>query len=247
MIQDSISVITANLNTIDSIPRLADSLNDQTDLNFTWIIVDGGSTDGSVEWVRKCNFKFNINIIEGKDFGIYDAINKGIRSCVSNYYLVAGADDILSSDAIENFKNTIRTSKADIITATVKCGDNLIKAKGPTKTWLYGQSAFLSNHSVGIVIKMSLHKELGYYTNRFPIAADQLFLMKCQEYGKKINEYSFIAGRYNLEGTSSLDRVGSSVELFRIQIELKRNYFLQLLLLVYRLIKFKLIMLNGRG
>ena len=47
-----ISVVTATFNAMEHLPRLVDSLLEQTDNNFEWIIADGGSTDGTVEYLN---------------------------------------------------------------------------------------------------------------------------------------------------------------------------------------------------
>ena len=236
----SISVITANLNTIDCIRHLVNCLHFQTDQEFTWIVVDGGSTDGSIELVENCGSNFNLLILKGQDFGIYDALNKGLRSCHDEYYLVVGADDTLEPGTIENYKSAIKRSDADIITAKVHFGSKVLASRGRHSAWLFGQSAIVSNHAVGTVIRRKLHNELGYYSNRFPIAADQIFIMKCLALNKRFYETDFIAGRFNQGGVSDRDQLGSITELYRIQLELNRNFTIQFLLLIYRMLKIRL-------
>lgn len=72
-----INIITINKNNLVGLIRTANSILSQTDLNFRWIIIDGNSTDGSVEFVKKIEFE-NLSVIIGNDNGIYDAMNKGI-------------------------------------------------------------------------------------------------------------------------------------------------------------------------
>ena len=65
------SVITATFNAANTINNLVESLRKQTDQNFKWIVVDGMSTDNTLEIIRKQNHQFNkLIIINENDFGI---------------------------------------------------------------------------------------------------------------------------------------------------------------------------------
>ena len=82
-----ISVITAVYNAEDCIQHLIESLRKQNDQNFEWVVVDGLSTDSTLEILKKID-DLNIKIISEVDFGIYDALNKGVKAVV----LKTGAD-----------------------------------------------------------------------------------------------------------------------------------------------------------
>jgi glycosyltransferase involved in cell wall biosynthesis len=89
-----ISVITATFNSEKNISVLIKSLSSQTDKNFEWIVADGGSEDKTLTLVRSIE-GVEFEILNGPDFGIYDALNKAIKECRSDYYIVAGSDDSL--------------------------------------------------------------------------------------------------------------------------------------------------------
>ncbi|TXH54102.1 MAG: glycosyltransferase, partial [Bacteroidia bacterium] len=101
-----ISIITAVYNGADCIHPLIESLRQQTDQNFEWVVVDGLSTDNTLDILKQIN-DLNIKIISEADFGIYDAFNKGIKACNGEFYLVAGADDVFYPNAIMDYKNTL--------------------------------------------------------------------------------------------------------------------------------------------
>ena len=65
--------------------------------NFEYIVVDGGSTDQTIEYLKSRENEIDYYISE-KDYGIYDAINKGLSFARGEYVLLIHADDILKSD-----------------------------------------------------------------------------------------------------------------------------------------------------
>jgi len=76
-----ISVITPSYNMLPYLRRCAASVADQEGGKFEHIVIDGGSTDGSGEWLAK---QGHIRSISEKDNGMYDAINKGLKQANGN-------------------------------------------------------------------------------------------------------------------------------------------------------------------
>lgn len=226
-----ISVITAAYNVEACILSLIESLRSQQDKDFEWVIIDGASTDRTLEILKSIN-DLNIKIISEPDFGIYDALNKGIKVCSGEYYLVAGADDIFFENAIKDYKNGISTD-VKMISAKVMVGSEAIGARG--KPWQYGQSAYISNHSVGVLVHKSLHNKYGWYSKKFPIAADQYFIQSCALNHERIIIIDSVVGEFSLYGVSSYDHLGAVTELFRIQILLGYNKWLQFFIYMLRL------------
>lgn len=70
-----ISVVTPSYNMLDYLRRCAASVRDQSGPEFEHIVMDGGSTDGTVEWLRE---QPQIQSVSGKDGGMYDAVNRGL-------------------------------------------------------------------------------------------------------------------------------------------------------------------------
>ena len=66
----SISVISATYNATSVLPDLINSLLNQTDQQFEWVVVDGASTDKTVELVQSCKLA-NVNLLSERDCGIY--------------------------------------------------------------------------------------------------------------------------------------------------------------------------------
>lgn len=232
-----ISIITATYNAAQHLPRLIASLRAQTNKNFEWVVADGGSTDGTLGLLNEVK---NIDVIidSRPDFGIYDALNRAIKLCSGEYYLVLGADDELCTDSIDNFLIVLHNNNfPDIVAANVKREDGFILT--PTKKWkfFFSQRRYVAAHAVGTLINKKLHSDYGFYSAKFPIAADQLFLKTVGDAGCKIHYEEFIAGKFCMNGISNTDRIGAISEFFRIQLMTGESKGIQFLLYFLRLLK----------
>ena len=70
-----LSIITVNYNNLSGLKKTLDSVISQTSKDFEWIVIDGGSTDGSKELLEEYSDKISYWVSE-KDHGIYEAMNK---------------------------------------------------------------------------------------------------------------------------------------------------------------------------
>lgn len=235
----TLSIVTATCNAAQHIPRLIASLEAQTDQDFEWVVADGGSTDGTLDILHSAaNRLKNVKIDSRPDFGIYDALNRAVKMCNGDYYLVAGADDVFFSQAIADYRAAIAASGADLVTASIESGGCV---RGPRKRqwpWLYGPFAFVSGHAIGVALRCKLHESYGYYSRHFPIAADQLFLLKVIRGGASVSIQKFVAGRFESAlGTSGRDVLGNLLEGYRVQVAMGNSLMLQSLLVALRIIK----------
>jgi glycosyltransferase involved in cell wall biosynthesis len=230
-----ISVVTATYNAVSFLPRLIDSLSNQSDKDFQWVVADGLSTDGTLELLKSVQ-GMDIVILSQEDFGIYDALNRAIKSASGQYYIVCGADDFFHNNAIKDFRRSITTSKADIVTARAKYGSRYLKVRN-NAPWLWGHPAYISSHTLGTAFKKDLHEFYGYYSRKYPIAADQLFVMQIMANGASRHVSDFVAGEVGSAGVSSVDRLGNATEIYRVQLALGRSKFIQTLLFLLRLFK----------
>ena len=84
MIQPKISVVTVCYNAVNDIEKTILSVINQTYPNIEYIIIDGGSTDGTMDIVNKYKDKIDV-IVSEPDKGIYDAMNKGARKSCGDF------------------------------------------------------------------------------------------------------------------------------------------------------------------
>lgn len=230
-----LSVITATYNAIEHLPKLIESLRNQEDKDFEWVVADGASTDGTVDLLKSIK-DINIKIISQEDFGIYDALNRGIKNSIGDFYLVVGADDILYKNAVKDYKLSL-SDDVDIITAPIDSEAGVLDVRGVDKSWMYAQNSYISGHAVGSIYRKKMHMNFGFYSRKFPIAADQLFVLKSIKYGAKVKRISNSVGYFNNVGVSSLDIIGSITELYRVQLIIGESKFLQTLVLLLRIFK----------
>jgi glycosyltransferase involved in cell wall biosynthesis len=232
----SFTVVTAAYNAEATLPGLIRSLQDQIDSDFEWVVADGGSTDGTLSLLREASCKLPLQLDTRADFGIYDALNRAVSMARGDYYLVVGADDQLNPDAIAKYKQACESSGADLVTAKIDIGGQIV-APRKRREWLYGMAAHVSGHSVGLAIRRSLHDCLGLYSRKFPITADQLFVLNAIHAGAKVHECDFVAGRFGTEGASGGDPFGTLIEYFRTQVVVGHSLWAQLVLVVSRLVR----------
>ncbi|SFJ05716.1 Glycosyltransferase involved in cell wall bisynthesis [Desulfomicrobium apsheronum] len=231
-----ISIVTATFNKAQDLPRLIESLRSQTNKNFEWVVADGGSTDGTLEQLKQV-LDMDVVLDSRPDFGIYDALNRAIELCSGDYYLVVGADDMLNQDAIELFYISIEKNSPDFVSALVRTDCGSIISPEKKWKWFYSQRAYIGAHAVGTLIKKSLHDSFGFYSKDFPIAADQFFVRKACDAGARISYSDFISGIFGTSGVSNIDCSGMLTESFRVQLRCGENKFIQIALLLIRLIK----------
>jgi len=98
-----LSVITINLNNKDGLRKTIDSVLCQTFTDYEFIIIDGESTDGSVDIIRQYADKISYWVSE-KDSGIYNAQNKGIKQATGEYlYFLNSGDALYENNTLEKF------------------------------------------------------------------------------------------------------------------------------------------------
>lgn len=107
------SIITINFNNCDGLRRTIESVVNQTNDNYEYIVIDGGSTDGSVDVIQKYSDRISYWVSE-KDDGIYNAMNKGVRHAHGDYCLFLNSGDSFYDKHVLN-KNLLSDNKSDIV------------------------------------------------------------------------------------------------------------------------------------
>ena len=107
------SIITINFNNCDGLRRTIESVVNQTNADYEYIVIDGGSTDGSVDVIQKYSDRISYWVSE-KDDGIYNAMNKGVRHAHGDYCLFLNSGDSFYDKHVLN-KNLLSDNKSDIV------------------------------------------------------------------------------------------------------------------------------------
>ena len=102
---------------------------------------------------------------------------------------------------------------------------------------MYGIAGIASSHSVGLLIKKSLHQQYGLYSIDLKITSDQLFVKKAIYDGSSIFRSDYITGIQNPNGYSGSDLLKFHLEFFYSQMKTEKNKSIQLIIFILRLMK----------
>lgn len=181
-----ISIITSCYNRVSTIRGAIESVLFQDYPDIEYIIVDGASTDGSVEVIRDAieGHEDRVKFISEPDHGMYEAINKGIRMATGDYIGLVHSDDFLySSHTISDIVKRLKETHADFL-----YGDGLfVNAENTDKVvrkWIGGtyrlwkvRHGWLPLHPT-CYIRREVMEKLGGYDESYMIAADTDLLVR---------------------------------------------------------------------
>lgn len=173
MINKKITVVTVCYNAADRIEQTIISVLNQTYDNIEYIIIDGGSTDGTVDTIRRYSNRITYWVSE-KDGGIYDAMNKGISIATGQYinFMNAG-DTFYSSETLKILAGRIDNN------AIIIYGDCNVKFRGsvvhkkPLKIDYLNTKLPFCHQSM--LVDVSFHKK-HLYSTKLKIASDYKFV-----------------------------------------------------------------------
>jgi glycosyltransferase involved in cell wall biosynthesis len=161
-----ISVITPSYNQVQFLERTILSVLEQGYPNLEYIVIDGGSTDGSVDIIRKYSDRLTYWVSE-PDRGQSHAINKGLKLATGKWVCWQNSDDTFYPGAFESLaKEASRTPSADLIIGNMNLVDKDdavlrdIKYVRPTYSSLLAEGMVLTNQAA--FWKRKVHEELGY-------------------------------------------------------------------------------------
>ena len=169
------------------------SFQNQNFKNKEHIIIDGGSTDGTINIIKK-NKNKNIKLVSSSDRGIYDALNKGLKISNGKIIGILHSDDFYENKfVLKNVFNAFKTSKADLV-----YGDLLYISKNfpyrKIRYWRAGEffknnlnSGWMPPHPA-VFIKSSVLKKIGKYDLNYKISSDYDFLLRALS-NKNIKKY----------------------------------------------------------
>ena len=174
-----VSIITASYNSAATIKQTITSVLQQTYANIEYIIVDGDSTDNTLQIVKTMLPIFNGRLIyiSEQDKGIYDAMNKGIRMATGDVVGILNSDDYFTAhDVIEkmvsNFTEDVAAVYGDIHFVREDDTTNCARYYSGAffKPWLV-KFGFIAPHP-SFYIRKSVYDKYGLYNIKYKISAD---------------------------------------------------------------------------
>ena len=106
--QPLVSIVTVVFNGAATLPFTMESVFGQDYPNIEYIVVDGGSTDGTVDLLRANDHRIAYWVSE-RDKGIYDAMNKGVSLCSGEWVGLINADDRYARDTVQRVVEAVRS------------------------------------------------------------------------------------------------------------------------------------------
>lgn len=178
-----ISIITVVFNGKDTIGHTIESVLSQTYKDIEYIIIDGGSTDGTVDIIK--NFEDRIAYwMSEPDNGIYDAMNKGIKVATGEIIGILNSDDMYAdSSVIEEVVNRISREKADTCYGDLVYVDknNTQKVIRQWKSGSYQKDKFkkgwMPPHPT-FFVKSEVYEKYKFFNTDFTIAADYELMLR---------------------------------------------------------------------
>lgn len=174
-----LSIITINYNNLEGLKRTVESVVNQTWQEFEYIIIDGGSTDGSKEIIADYQKRITYWVSE-KDNGIYHAMNKGINKSTGDFLIFMNSGDVFYNDTIidvlvSELKTTDAIVYGDVVLRNEKKDTERIQ-KHPEKlnfSYFYNQTICQQ----ACFIKRSLFDTIFYFNENYKITSDWEFLI----------------------------------------------------------------------
>jgi glycosyltransferase involved in cell wall biosynthesis len=217
MFQPKLSVITIVFNNVTAVERTLRSVLEQTYPSIEYIVIDGASTDGTLDILNK--YKDGIHkLVSEKDEGIYDAMNKGLALAEGDYVLFMNSgDEIYAADTVK--KVFASEPDADIYYGETEMYNEDWQSLGRRrhqapenfswKDFRYGMSI---SHQA-IYIKRSLAEP---YDRRYKLSSDIDWILKAAKKSRKIVNVKMYVAKYLVGGMSKKRHRQSLIERFHI-------------------------------
>ena len=231
------SIITVSFNSEETISETINSVLNQAESNFEYILIDGKSTDKTVEIIQSFEDQFkekeiSFKWISEKDTGIYDAFNKGIKLSKGNWISFLGSDDIYLKGALNTYKNHLEhTSKEiDFIHSKVQVENGKMFAS-PFKWKKFKRKMTIAH--VGCFHNKEYFIKYGLFNETYKIAGDYELLLRAKDNLKTywINELTVIMGNQGISNHQIkkvyLETTKAKTETANISVFIaKKDYYL---------------------
>jgi glycosyltransferase involved in cell wall biosynthesis len=165
------SIIIPTFNAEKVLTKAIESIQAQSLKEYEIIIVDGNSTDLTIEVILSCDNSLGIiRHISENDTGIYDAMNKGIKMAKGTFLYFLGADDyLIDSLVLTDIKEIITDTKYDVIYGNVRS-----PALGPDYNGRFSDADIFHKNIAhqAIFYKRDLFNQVGFYNTSYRVHAD---------------------------------------------------------------------------
>jgi glycosyltransferase involved in cell wall biosynthesis len=218
----TISIITIVYNDVRNIERTIRSIRTQTYPKIEYIIIDGGSTDGTVDAIKKYEDTVSFWTSES-DRGIYDAMNKGLRAATGDYiWFINSGDEIHTNDTLSKITDLLNLN-ADIYYGEAAYIDQLGNEVGlrsdvtphklPNKLrWQDMDRGMVVCHQ-SFLVKRDIAPQ---YNLRYPHSGDIDWIIRCLKNSNNAVNTNTILSKYLVGGHSKKYHLSSLVDRYKV-------------------------------
>lgn len=214
------SIITPCFNSEKTIERTILSVLNQTYTNFEYIIIDGGSTDSTLEIIEKYKDKFGdkLKVISEKDNGIYDAMNKGIRLSTGDLVGIINSDDYYEYNCLELVMHNYSGKKYEIIYGITRHLDEKgFETSLHRKNHNHIQNEIMCHQSCFLTNR--IYKELYLYNLEYKYVSDYDLIVRCYN-----NKEVYFSNIDSVIVNFSAGGASSSIDCMRENLMLRKKY-----------------------
>lgn len=223
-VNPKLSIITVCFNSEKTIESSLRSVIGQDYQTIEYIVIDGASTDSTMQIIEKYKAQIDVLISE-KDNGIYEAMNKGIKNSTGDYIIFLNADDyylhhtsILTAMEQINHKYdpTIDVYYGDVLMFNPSSGQGKIWQSGQINNFLLYRSSIA--HPITIYGKASFEKA-GMFDTSYRIVGDYEWLVRAyKKHGLKFKHIDYLFAQFNEGGISANENSNEQVAAERQQV-----------------------------
>lgn len=173
-----ISVITVCMNSSETIERTIKSVAAQTYPSIELIVIDGGSTDGTLTILERYHATTIAHLVVGSDNGIYDAMNKGVALATGAWIHILNSDDFYAdTHVLEHAVDCLNPQRVNYFQIWRQHKDG----RRDLQDWSYSRwrlfvSAFLPHP--GLIVSRTQYDIVGFYDTSYRVAADHDMILR---------------------------------------------------------------------
>lgn len=192
---DLVSVVIPSYNHKRYIEELLISIRDQTYTNIEIIVIDDGSSDGSQDFLKSIQEKYNIQLICKSNEGLCATINKGLDLIKGKYVVIIASDDFMPKSRIEEQVNIISNSSFDVISGGMTIVDEFSQVIGFYKPKKIGEISFdemlFKNYVCAPTVMFKSHVFEQHRYNPSIVIEDLYMWLKILSHGGRISIFDY--------------------------------------------------------
>lgn len=214
-----ISVITIVLNDVDHIEKTILSVIHQSNIDLEYIIVDGGSSDGTVEIIRHYEKHLSYWVSE-PDNGVSDAFNKGLFHASEDIIGLVNSGDFLENDALHKVADTFHHGDAEVVYGNVQYWNGTVREYSykADHTLL---AKFMSINHPAVFVKNEIYQKYGMFDQQYRVAMDYELMLRFYIKGARFKYIDVVLSNMALGGLSDVNWR----QAYREAYEIRKHYF----------------------